>query len=833
MKRKTIAVVLVLVMMVGFVMPLLQPENRIMADGRVDGVAQLSTTPQPLPPPQISTYMFRVAGNFLYQYTPIFTGVAVSHGGWGQNIWFIPPVSASWDMVFFDSLDEVPYIIFNTDWENFEQQGFFDRYRNRISDAPYISNEIWITTDFLMYDLENNGVPIIILISNQFIANGSSPFAFYRYVNEQYQYMGTEWSTGWGHQWGSGFFRAPDGQTVFINQVSTGDWTSAYNISFSDDGLIQDHIGSWEWDEPPVIDIDTLTPILRLMDLEADIRRAVNNGEFPQDVPEEDLPEEDLPEEDVPEEDLPEYTPAEYEYIQTPPHQAFTPEVLSGIADPATAQTEINSIVTNLTQAQRQSADALNIITLTIENIARMGTTLSAPEGGRFSADLLNSGAQTAAQIRHSTQAVLADEDVALMRVMRTNINFVSDDISEIAATFPEDVSGVPFDNVTIESEFAAITLDRGYIPIGGEVNVRRVESDGPQDTDNDSAADSTEAAPLGGIRYRAERLWGEVSDFSSPLTILANFWSVLVIIVLLIIWFIVAAKGERLRRWVVPTFALLALAANVALIMLRIEPAPNNLADFAADTVEVTMTPGMKATLSLPANGSNPDFLVLVNEEGEIQHSRYNPVTGNIDARIRESGTFTLIENEITFADIDDKNQLMQDAIRQLASRGIMHGAAEGYFQPDAPITRTDLVATIIMAFDMLDLEAQTSFTDIDPRAWYYLAVATAEQAGLIDGFADGTFRGEMEIPKEQLVAMAANTLMQRMGYHVPADIEYFLSRFLDRDQLAPWSEEGIALATASNVLIHRADGMFAPRSAMTRGDAAIILYRVFSRVW
>ena len=174
-----------------------------------------------------------------------------------------------------------------------------------------------------------------------------------------------------------------------------------------------------------------------------------------------------------------------------------------------------------------------------------------------------------------------------------------------------------------------------------------------------------------------------------------------------------------------------------------------------------------------------------------------------------------------------------MQDAILRLASRGIMRGTAYGYFYPDAPISRGDLVTAIVMAFDLLDLNASSTFTDIGPTDWYFRAIATAEQEGLISGFPDGTFRGNIDIPKDQLTVISANTLIERMGYFVPADIEAYLAAFIDRYEIAYWSEGGIALATQANVIIRRVDSRFAPQSSMTRGDAAIVLDRVFSRVW
>jgi hypothetical protein len=288
----------------------------------------------------------------------------------------------------------------------------------------------------------------------------------------------------------------------------------------------------------------------------------------------------------------------------------------------------------------------------------------------------------------------------------------------------------------------------------------------------------------------------------------------------------------------------MLAIAANTGLIYFGDDETTGALAvhalgvvseDFMSiegDAVLVNMTDGMRVTISLPTEG-DAEFLVLVNEQGDIQYSKHNPVTGAIDANVRESGIYKLRENTVSFADISDKSQLMQDAILQLAARGIMRGTAEERFSPDNLITRAEFVSAIVMAFDMLDLDAQTSFIDVTPSNWYSQAIATAENSRLINGFEDNTFRGGLDIPKDQLVVVAANTLVQRMGYNVPSDIEGILARYPDRAQLAAWADGGVALATVSNVLIQRTDSLFTPQSVMTRGDAAIVLHRVFGRVW
>ena len=509
-----------------------------------------------------------------------------------------------------------------------------------------------------------------------------------------------------------------------------------------------------------------------------------------------------------------------YIYDQLPDYMLFVPDsvTLGDIVDIIDAQTAISDVFSGLTEYQRHSPDALNIVTLFTEHAERRGTSQDLPAGGRLDADLFSTGIRAANEIRQNTYASALREDVRLMRQLRSGINFISEDLTQMQIYLPnyeyDDISDFAFENISIESDFAIVTLNRENIVSEGEVYIRRV--------------------PFGEL---GEHLGGDVDTlildadlgFSE---IMRNMWPAgAAIILILAVWLLLRAKNMPFRLWVLPTFAVIAIGVNAAVVLLQNAAEEHH---FYANTVEVSITEGMRATVSLPVNGvANPEALILFNEHGDRQHSRFNPVTGTIDATVLTSGVFTLREYAVSFADIDDKSLLMQNAIIRLASRGILRGAEENYFQPDDSITRTDFVSAIVMAFDLLDLEAQSNFVDVSPGSWYFHAIATAGNEGLVRGFPDGTFRGSLDIPKDQLVVIAASTLMEQMGYFVPNDIEYVLAQFVDRGMLADWSEEGIALATDANVVLHRTDARFAPQSTMTRGDAAIVLYRVFGRVW
>jgi len=533
--------------------------------------------------------------------------------------------------------------------------------------------------------------------------------------------------------------------------------------------------------------------------------------------------------------------PGDYDYDSQAPGGGFTPsrDVLRRIDDSASATYAINEVIASMTPEQRRSGDALDTVALFIEAAVRAGANKSTSGEVIMNAALLSDLTSAANGILANAGDTLALEDVNLLRGLRTDISIRTGGADHLVVTFPDNVSGIGFDRVTVEAELVSVTLGREYIVQGGgvEVNVATAENDRGSGTGSQGSGDGGDAG--NGGRFERLDVW--------------DFWSVAAVALILMTWGVLAAFKHRFRAWVVPAFCTAAILANVLTFFIMEDGANQDRAgssdtaaqgpggisidsssyDGAGSVIEVIMSEGLRATISLPAEGGEKDCLVLLNSEGTPQYSKYNPVTGTIDTRVRESGVYTLREYTVSFIDVEQKNELMREAIEQLASRNIMTGTTDGFFYPDKSITRAELTSAIVRAFDLLDLEAVSGFADLSRDDWYYAAVATAERERLISGFDDNTFRGDVDIPKDQLVVLSANTLIERMGYIVPGDVEAELARYLDRAELAEWSEERIALATQSNILIYRVDNMFAPASIMTRGDAAILLYRVFNKVW
>ena len=235
--------------------------------------------------------------------------------------------------------------------------------------------------------------------------------------------------------------------------------------------------------------------------------------------------------------------------------------------------------------------------------------------------------------------------------------------------------------------------------------------------------------------------------------------------------------------------------------------------------------------TVSLPSGGGDKTYQAVVKDDGKATASKYNPATTAIDGKINTSGTYTVQTNQKNFSDIANKSAEMQKAIRYLASKGIINGTTETTFSPDQTISRAQIASLMVQALGKMDNSATANFKDVPKNAWYYHQAASSQKHGLFSGYEDNTFRGGNAIQKDQLVNVTGNVLVKEMGYKAPGNPSAYLSKY--SDNVAGWAQPMVALATKENLVVYRTNGTFGGKGTMTRGDAAIIIYRLFMKIW
>ena len=150
---------------------------------------------------------------------------------------------------------------------------------------------------------------------------------------------------------------------------------------------------------------------------------------------------------------------------------------------------------------------------------------------------------------------------------------------------------------------------------------------------------------------------------------------------------------------------------------------------------------------------------------------------------------------------------------------------AEDGTVRPNANITRAE-VATIF--FRLLTDEARNSlwsttnaFSDVASTAWYNTAVSTMANAGIIQGYEDGTFRPNANITRAEFAAIAARFMTS--GYDVESD--------LFTDIAGHWARESINDAATAGWINGYSDDTFRPDNAITRAEAVTLVNNVLQR--
>jgi len=232
------------------------------------------------------------------------------------------------------------------------------------------------------------------------------------------------------------------------------------------------------------------------------------------------------------------------------------------------------------------------------------------------------------------------------------------------------------------------------------------------------------------------------------------------------------------------------------------------------------------------PLQGDRSNQTLMNSARGPMV-TRYNPATGLLDARIRASDTYVVVRNRVDFGDIQHLSSEMQEAIRILASQGVITGTGAEQFSPDNSINRAQVAALTMRMLGRLDPNADGNFVDVQRNDWFFGAAGSANRHGIMTGTEANRFSPTLVIPRDQLTVISARILSGEMGYRNPANPSQFLQVFADRNDFADWSLPYIALAARENMVIFRADGRFMPRASMTRGDVALALHRLYLRMW
>jgi len=230
-----------------------------------------------------------------------------------------------------------------------------------------------------------------------------------------------------------------------------------------------------------------------------------------------------------------------------------------------------------------------------------------------------------------------------------------------------------------------------------------------------------------------------------------------------------------------------------------------------------------------LPAS-VDAEFITVtyVNEDGVrtlINNRTYDKQKKEILFHAAQSGTYIMEHQVKTFADIANLSWAKRE-IEVLASKGIVRGTSESKFNPQASITRADFTALLVRTLS-LQAEGETTFADVHESDYYYKEIAIAEQLKLVQG--DGnTFNPNGTITRQDMMIMIARALEALNKLNAQGN-EQSLEAFDDADRIAEYAKGSIAKLVEAE-LVQGSYGKLNPLAALTRAEAAVLLYRIYN---
>ncbi|WP_372631260.1 carbohydrate binding domain-containing protein [Cohnella sp.] len=155
--------------------------------------------------------------------------------------------------------------------------------------------------------------------------------------------------------------------------------------------------------------------------------------------------------------------------------------------------------------------------------------------------------------------------------------------------------------------------------------------------------------------------------------------------------------------------------------------------------------------------------------------------------------------------------------AVATFAQAGIVSGYLD-QFRPNDPVTRAEFVSMLNRVFHYLNI-GQASFKDVDAAKWYADAVDKAAEAGVVQGFTDGSFH-----PNDAIKRQDAAVILYR-AFQWSESAAGATTAFKDGDAVSKYALPAVNSLVSSGYLKGNERKELRPQSPITRAETVALL--------
>lgn len=165
---------------------------------------------------------------------------------------------------------------------------------------------------------------------------------------------------------------------------------------------------------------------------------------------------------------------------------------------------------------------------------------------------------------------------------------------------------------------------------------------------------------------------------------------------------------------------------------------------------------------------------------------------------------------------------------VQKVVDAGVMTLEEDGTFREEDTVTRAELAAILVKAFDVEQRRtwhvrnnwSQVDVDDVLPSHWAYLEIQSVVQTGVMTTYEDDRFRPNQTVTRAEGFAAIAqaygrNKLSQ-------AEAAKILQDYPDAHDIPYWARPSLASVISKGWVNFKGDFRIAPEDPMTRGDIA-----------
>ncbi|MBP3966208.1 choice-of-anchor I family protein [Paenibacillus lignilyticus] len=250
-------------------------------------------------------------------------------------------------------------------------------------------------------------------------------------------------------------------------------------------------------------------------------------------------------------------------------------------------------------------------------------------------------------------------------------------------------------------------------------------------------------------------------------------------------------------------------------------------VSDFAGGIVNIRIPYVLGA-----GEDANAIIAYYIADNGKLEllpNAKYDKATGQLVFSVAHFSTYAIASNHVKYT--DTASSFAKDQITYLSARAIMEGVGGGSFAPKKQVTRADftLILARVAGVDLTTYEG-SKFSDVSADAYYAQSVQWAAATGITSGAAEGVFNPSAPITREQMVAIIAR-LAATLHYTLPKTVPSVT--FTDEASISSYAREAVAAVQQAGIINGRASAgagsSFDPQQFATREETAKMIGILF----